>query len=211
MTLQRIGKLIDFPVFRQMATWDCGASALQAILAFYNIDEREEVIMKNLGTNEENGTTVPAMLDVARNVYDLKCVSKNNMTLSELKNHIDNDHPIICLIQAWPEDPHIDLGKSWSEGHFVVAIGYTRGKMIFEDPSSINRTYIEENEFVSRWRDFDIDTTITGKKKLGSPGGRTWPQAVQVRRDRDLVVYRRWGLIFFDESKYNRRRITRLG
>jgi ABC-type bacteriocin/lantibiotic exporter with double-glycine peptidase domain len=186
--IQRVGKLIDFPIFRQVYSWDCGASALQAILAFYGIDEREEVIMNHLETNEETGTTVNSLKNVARNVYNLKCVSKTNMTIQDVKKHIDNDHPIIMLIQAWPEDPKTDLKVGWDEGHFVICIGYVRDKMIFEDPSSITRTYIEINEFLDRWRDFDIDPT-TGKRKL----------------------YRRWGLVFFGESKYDRRRITKLG
>jgi hypothetical protein len=45
-----------------------------------------------------------------------------------------------------------------------VAIGYTKDKIIFEDPSSFNRTYLVFSELLERWHDLadDNETHISG-------------------------------------------------
>jgi len=39
-------KILDFPELRQTFNYDCGAKALQSVLAYYGIDIREEEIIK---------------------------------------------------------------------------------------------------------------------------------------------------------------------
>lgn len=170
-------KLIEFPEFRQAFTYDCGATAFQAFLAFFGIDEDEETVMKELGTNEEQGTTVINIGKVAREKYGLKVASRSNLTIEQVKKLIDKGFPVLMLVQAWPDtEEKIDWKNEWNEGHYVVAIGYTKDKMIFEDPSEIVRDYIPFDELEDRWHDFDL---IDGKKR----------------------IYQKWGMIFSDGKK----------
>ena len=59
----------------------------------------------------------------------------------------------------------------------MVAIGYNDTCLFFEDPSSVNRTYLSFEELEKRWHDVDDDNKtknkhvaviITGEKKFNS-------------------------------------------
>jgi ABC-type bacteriocin/lantibiotic exporter with double-glycine peptidase domain len=43
--------------------------------------------------------------------------------------------------------------KNDKDGHYVIVIGYGKDKIIFEDPSSFSRTWLNFQEFLSRWHD----------------------------------------------------------
>ncbi len=47
--------LLDFPELRQAYDYDCGATALEAILAYYGIEVREELILKCAKTTKKYG------------------------------------------------------------------------------------------------------------------------------------------------------------
>jgi hypothetical protein len=44
---------------------------------------------------------------------------------------------------------------NYGDGHYGVVIGYEDNIIVFEDPSSIRRTWLTEGEFLARWHDFD--------------------------------------------------------
>ena len=64
------------------------------------------------------------------------------------------------LVQAWA-DRYMTL-KDWKEdnedGHYVIVIGYRKDVIVFEDLSSIRRTWLKEDEFIARWHDVDPKT-----------------------------------------------------
>lgn len=49
---------------------------------------------------------------------------------------------------------------SFSDGHYVVAIGFSKNRIYFSDPSLYKLAYLENDEFVRRWHD------IEGRKKF---------------------------------------------
>jgi len=60
-------------------------------------------------------------------------------------------------IQAWQDEPR-DYRADWADGHRVVAVGYDGDNMYFMDPSTPGQyTFIPIPEFLSRWRDTDMD------------------------------------------------------
>lgn len=63
-------------------------------------------------------------------------------------------------MQAWTEKENINWEKDWIDGHYVVAIGFTKDKILFEDPSSFERTFLKYDELNERWHDVGTD----GKK-----------------------------------------------
>ena len=152
-------KTITLPQLRQTYGYDCGAKALQSILVYYGIEVREDHIIKSAGTSKD-GTSIQGIIKVATK-YGLKTDSRQ-MTINDIKEYIKKNIPVILVLQAWTEKKKVDWEKDWIDGHYVVVIGYTKDKILFEDPSSFKRTYLKYDELQKRWHDVDKD----GKKYI---------------------------------------------
>lgn len=155
-------KIISFPELRQTFEYDCGANALQSVLSFYGIDVREEILIKQIGTNK-SGSSIKNIGKTAGK-YGLK-TKAGKMTVEDIKKYINKKIPVILLLQAWSKT-ETDYKNSWSNGHFVVAIGYDENRLYFEDPYSILRTYLTWEELLDRWH----DKSIGNKEKLINMG-----------------------------------------
>ncbi|MBU0907687.1 MAG: C39 family peptidase [Nanoarchaeota archaeon] len=165
-------KILNFPKLRQVYDHDCGSTAAQSVLAYYGIDIRGDRIMK-LAKTSNCGTPTKGILKVLRK-YNLKCISQK-MSISQVKRFLDKEIPVILLIQAWSAKKDVDWENDWNDGHYVVAIGYSKNKMYFEDPSPIERTYLTFNKLKKRWHDiesstgrahFNLGIAVYGKKPL---------------------------------------------
>lgn len=152
---------LDFPRLRQSHNYDCGAIVTQAVLEYYGFDVREDKIMKMEKTNK-NGTNPKKILNTLKK-YKLR-PKIHQFTIGQVKKFISNGHPVILLVQAWTEKKKVDWEKDWSDGHYVVAIGYDKNKMYFEDPSSVLKTYLNFGELEKRWHDTDGSSRKKGKK-----------------------------------------------
>ena len=150
-------KTITLPQLRQTYGYDCGATALQSILVYYGIEVREDHIIKSAGTSKD-GTSIQGIIKVT-NKYGLKTDSRQ-MTIKDIKEYLLKSIPVILVLQAWTEKKKVNWEKDWIDGHYVVAIGFTKDKILFEDPSSFERTYLKYDELQKRWHDVDVD----GKK-----------------------------------------------
>jgi len=148
----------NFPNLRQTRDFDCGATALQAVLAYYGIDERIDKIMKLVGTTKA-GTPIKKINKTAEK-YKLKA-KMDKMAIEDIKKYIAQKIPVLLLIQAWPENKTADWENGWDNGHYVIAIGYDKEKIYFEDPESIYRTYLTYEELEKRWHDM-----VSGKKYI---------------------------------------------
>jgi ABC-type bacteriocin/lantibiotic exporter with double-glycine peptidase domain len=152
-------KVLDFPSIRQTYKWDCGANVVQSLLEYYGIDRREDNTIKSVGT-DQSGTSViqiqKAFKKFGLNVY------AGEMMVDDIKKYIDNKIPIIIPLQAWTNKKKVNWEENWTDGHYVVVIGYDQKKIYFEDPSSFNRTYLAYAELKKRWHDEGVD----GKKYI---------------------------------------------
>ena len=148
-------KSIVLPQLRQTFNYDCGAKALQAILAYYGIEIREDHIIKETKTTKKLGTPLQGILDVAHK-YGLK-TDDREMSIEDIKNFIKKDIPVILMLQAWTNTRKMNWKKDWIDGHFAVAIGYTKDTILFGDPSSFERTFLKYTELENRWHDIDTD------------------------------------------------------
>jgi ABC-type bacteriocin/lantibiotic exporter with double-glycine peptidase domain len=150
--------LIDLHYGRQAFDYDCGATALQTVMAYYGVEVRLDELMEALGT-DENGTDVHNMIRTAIR-YGFKVEARSAWTLREIKLMIDNGAPPIVLLQAWAEQPK--TLKEWeinfNDGHYAILIGHAKGVLLFEDPASFRRTWLREREFMARWHDRDEKT-----------------------------------------------------
>jgi predicted double-glycine peptidase len=160
--------IMEFPELRQVFNFDCGASALQACLAYYGFDMREDKIMKMLDsrpTDEfNNGSKISAIIKVAEE-FKLKANKVDGMKPEDLIDYIKQDIPVIILLQAWRDSQSPSNWETdFSDGHYVVAVGYNKSDILFEDPSSYMRSYLSYDELATRWhsRGDDNKTKIYG-------------------------------------------------
>lgn len=143
-------KILIFPRARQFCSYDCWASALQSIFAYYEIDVKGRTVIKRAKTNKK-GTNMEDIIRVAKD-YWLDCVSEE-MTISEIKWYINKDIPVLIPLQARTNKKNMDWEKNWDDGHYVIAIWYDEEKIYFEDPGNFKRTFLFHDEFKKRWHD----------------------------------------------------------
>ena len=81
------------------------------------------------------------------------------MTVTELKAELRRRHPVLLLIQAWGRERRqgrlrrrLDYRHQWRDGHWLIAIGFDRNAVYFEDPSlQAVRGYLRVAELEPRW------------------------------------------------------------
>lgn len=150
--------MINLRIGRQTFDFDCGAKALQLVMEYYGVEMREDELIKELKTSKD-GTSYINMITVAeKNGFEV--FASNGVSLKQLKHFIDQGYPVIINVQAWADKYMTleDWKSSFDYGHYAVVIGYEDNIIIFEDPSSIHRTWMLEEEFLARWHDIDLNT-----------------------------------------------------
>jgi ABC-type bacteriocin/lantibiotic exporter with double-glycine peptidase domain len=150
--------MINLPTGRQTYDFDCGAKALQIVMAYYDIDVREDELMEELKCDSD-GAPVRNMISVAEK-KGVQVVAKCEVSLDTVRRYVDENHPVIVLVQVWAER-YMTL-KDWREdnedGHYAIVVGYNGYTIVFEDPASFRKTWMTEKEFISRWHDVDPRT-----------------------------------------------------
>ena len=146
--------LIRVPLARQATDYTCGVAALQSVLGYFGEEVREDALAKQLHSNSKDGTGFAEIVKFARK-HGYTVTTTTAMTIDALKKQLDARHPVIMLIQAWPERK-VNYKTDWDDGHYVVAVGYDRSNLFFMDPSTLgNYTFIPERELLDRWHDTD--------------------------------------------------------
>lgn len=141
-------KILDFPELRQTYEYDCGAKAVQAVLAYYGIELREELLLRSAKTTEREGTTINGILHTVK-IHELMYRSES-MTIQDVLRFIDKKIPVLLLLQAW-SGKNKDYRKDYRDGHWVVAIGYSSSRILFEDPYAFERAFLTYRELMDRW------------------------------------------------------------
>ncbi len=171
------GKILDVPITRQTYDYDCGAKALQTLLAYYGLDIREDLLMKELRISKVDGSSVDEIRAFAK-AQGFAVRAHQNMSIEELRAHIDDGHPVLVLLQAWAEKKLTpeEWKNNYEDGHYVIVIGYGQNKIIFEDPSSFSRTWLTVREFRNRWHDinpengkriYNFGMVLSGREPIG--------------------------------------------
>ena len=150
--------MMDLPTGRQTYDFDCGVKALQIVMAYYGIDVREDELMEELKCDSD-GVPVKNMISVAEK-KGFEVAANCGVSLDTIRRYVDENHPVIVLVQAWAER-YMTL-KDWREdnedGHYAIVVGYNGYAIVFEDPASLRKTWMTEEEFNSRWHDVDPRT-----------------------------------------------------
>jgi len=167
---------VKLPSAKQPVNFSCGASALRAIAVHFKVGPNtEKFYIDRCNTTHDNGTHPKEIIRVAREL-GLTVRSKSKMSINNLHEYLDEGIPVICSIQAWGDEKKYT--KNDHSGHYVVAIGYTKDKIYFMDPSiKGHRGFLPNEEFMERWHDEEADGT-----KLIRYGIAMWsPKAVNLQ------------------------------
>jgi predicted double-glycine peptidase len=150
--------MIELNNLRQTFDFDCGAKALQTVMAYYGVDTREDELIAELKVTQEG--TRPINMKLVAKSHGFKVKSGVGWTLEDVKRYVNAGTPVIVLLQARAERFMTleDWSKDYDDGHYAIVIDTRNEIVVFEDPSSFRRTWLAESEFVLRWHDRDPKT-----------------------------------------------------
>lgn len=137
-----------FPSVIQANEWMCGPAVVQSMFSFYGVFVFQHDLVQELKTTEERGTDI-VKIHKAFKTHNFR-IKKGSFTLKQVKRFIDRNIPVILEIQAWAEE-ETDYSTTYSNDHFVVAIGYDETGIIFEDPYIAHKGHIEFEDLENRW------------------------------------------------------------
>ena len=150
---------IGLPDTSQQTGYSCGPSCLQSICHYYGLGKEDEgEIVDDMKINPDYGADPDDIIRLAEK-YGLKCKQYQPMTMEKLKRVLQSRKPVMLMIQAWgikrgEKDYRESYKGIWGEGHWVVAIGYDRDGIFFEDPSlQAVRGFLAYAELEERWHD----------------------------------------------------------
>ena len=150
--------MIELHIGRQTFDFDCGAKALQTVMAYYGVDVREDELITGLKTTQEG--TRPVNMKLVAKSHGFKVKSGTGWTMEDIKWYMNAGTPVIVLLQAWADRFMTleDWSKTYEYGHYAIVIDTANEIVVFEDPASFRRTWLAESEFLSRWHDRDPQT-----------------------------------------------------
>lgn len=127
--------------FRQHTSYSCGPASLKMVFDFFNLHEKEDLIMKQAKTTKAGTSHKNLIQAVRKNGFN--CYVHDNSSINELKHFISRNLPVIVNY----------IEPSSDEGHYAVVIGYTNSSLILNDPWNGRNFRISQNNFLKRWTD----------------------------------------------------------
>jgi predicted double-glycine peptidase len=145
------------PILRQATVYSCGAAALQAVLAYWDVyDGGESKLYGPLACTEADGTEPDSIVRVARQ-YGLTAELKENQMVKDLQEALAAGTTVILDMQAWRDRTKTpDWTKAWEDGHYVVLVGLDKDFVYLMDPSILGTyAFVTIPEFLDRWHDYE--------------------------------------------------------
>ncbi|HTX61679.1 MAG TPA: C39 family peptidase [Methanobacterium sp.] len=156
-TTQNSTTLLNVPDVKQPTNSSSGPTSLQAVLVYYGTDVSVSKLI-NMTNTTENGTLPDNIAQTARELGFTADV-KENLTLQDLQNNINQGTPVIILCQAWGNNS-TNWANDTEDGHYMVVVGMDEKNIYFEDPAILgSRGYIPREEFLDRWHDLYLNQT----------------------------------------------------
>lgn len=133
--------MLKIPHFKQLNDYYCGPAILQMTLAAYGISITQEEAAKRLGTTEENGTSVGALVEVLQK-EGLMVTGGNNQTLSNVREAFDSEKVVLFC--------YTELHYQWD--HFAILIKFDAPNIVLLDSAEDEDEYrLPLDEFEKRW------------------------------------------------------------
>jgi uncharacterized protein YvpB len=176
---------VEFKAQVPPGTWagtnNCGQTSTLMVMSYYNNTSPTEQGIKDIDNwlfqrygdpiNNYNGSTT--------NVDKLEALSKeyggfansskaSGWNLNNLKAQIDNGQPVIAAVKAGYLS---NRGYNFSNGHFVVVVGYTDTQIICNDPgtSSGYRKYYSNSDFSKAFSAQNGSVVIVTRSQVTTP------------------------------------------
>jgi ABC-type bacteriocin/lantibiotic exporter with double-glycine peptidase domain len=152
---------VPLPESAQVRDYTCGAACMQSVAAYFGALEKawgEEELASVMGIASDVGAHPHNIVKGARR-FGLQWEEKWPMTDAELLSYLDRGIPVLLMLQAWRTPDRRKRRwagwlSEWGEGHWVVAIGYDREGVYFEDPVLTGaRGFLPYEELFERWHD----------------------------------------------------------
>lgn len=173
LELTEIKLIKNFPLIQQSYNYDCGPTCIQMILKFNDIILSKTDIIKQINPDniKEDGVHPKEIVNFLKK-YNIKSKIRKNQTIEDLKHLIDDNKPVICVLQAYGSKMQ-NYKNNYDNGHYVILIGYDKNKLIFADPSSKDYVYLTYTQMNNRWHDKDknnvyFDNTLIEIENLNS-------------------------------------------
>jgi uncharacterized protein len=147
-------KILNVPNVRQPSNYSSGPTSLQAVLAYYGMDTGLDKLINMTNCTPNNGTLPQNIANAAKNL-GFNAEVKQNMSLVDLQQYINQGTPVIVDAQAWKNN---NTTQNWADDqndtHYMVVIGLDNENVYLEDPAVLgSRGYIPNQEFLDRWHD----------------------------------------------------------
>ena len=144
---------IALPSVRQGEDWTCGAAALLAIFAYYGVGPEWEHELARAMRLTRAGSD-PVQLVRAARAQGLETEEVRGMTDDQLRRCLDARRPVLVMLQAW--GGRKSSREHWRSGPWVIASGYTRAGVVFEDPwLHRSRGFLPWADLAERWHDVE--------------------------------------------------------
>ncbi len=162
-------KFLRMPDVRQVGEDGGGPAVLQAVLAYYGLDARQDVLRQRLTERGGAPNDFRQMIRVIGE-YGLKPGVLNRMSEQQLRDQIDKGFPVLVAVQAWGQGGPGSQGRDlpagttrsvtdWArrkdDGHWLVALGFDDMVFYFEDPAIFGIGSIRRDSMPFRWHDYD--------------------------------------------------------
>lgn len=149
---------VILPEVQQKTHFSCGAAVVHSVCAYWGLGlDSHYDYFPYLETDEAYGTLPDKIVNYLKQV-GLNCDMRYNMTIRDLCLELDKGRPVIVAVQAWG---NTKMYNKFGNGHYLVAIGYDKQSIFFEDPwLNCTRGYISKKDFLKRWHDMDFKSKI---------------------------------------------------
>ena len=150
---QNSTKLLNVPNVKQPNNYSSGPASLEAVLDYYGTDVMVDELINITNTTPENGTLTRNIAQTAQNL-GFNAEIKDNMTLKDLQQNMDQGIPVIINIPALNATNISNQNGTVSPvyWHYMVVIGIDNENVYMEDPAILgSRGYLTNQEFLDRW------------------------------------------------------------
>ena len=123
---------LSVPEERQATGYSCGAACLTSVARFFGVEpDTESEAIRELKSSPAAGSDPEHIVQVAHN-HGLEGVALSGLTLADLREHLDQGHPIIVPLQAWGTPEEYASNES---GHYTVVVGMDEENVWVMDPA----------------------------------------------------------------------------
>ena len=131
---------VKLSFYKQDTGYTCGPASLQMVLSFFHDHKSEADIARKAHTKKDAGTKHKWMINVAEK-EGFYCYVNNNSSIEEIRDFIESGLPVIVHFTE----------PSGNDSHYSVITGFSKGKIIMNDPWNGRGFKIRKADFLSRW------------------------------------------------------------